>query len=107
MCLYAFLILQVKEYYIHIGVGSDVVCLTVMGNARALDGGTDNSGMFHVFFMYKRQRSGSHKEGSNHRHSGPEEGMIDRKDDKVVWLLVYKMRALVPLCRGERVQRYG
>ena len=51
MCLYAFLILQVKEYYIHIGVGSDVVCLTVMGNARALDGGTDNSGMFHVFFM--------------------------------------------------------
>ena len=28
--------------YIHIGVGSDVVCSTLMGSARASDRGTDN-----------------------------------------------------------------
>ena len=39
-CVYTHAPLRV--YYIHIGVGSDVVCSTVMGNARALDGGTDN-----------------------------------------------------------------
>ena len=31
-------------YYIHIGVGSDVVCSTTIGNARASIRGMDNSG---------------------------------------------------------------
>ena len=30
-------------YYIHIGVGSDVVCSTLIGNARASIRGMDNS----------------------------------------------------------------
>ena len=35
---------------IHIGVGSDVVCSSGLGNARALVRGTDNR-RFHAFFM--------------------------------------------------------
>ena len=53
MCLYASLyrkwtlsvyhINKGKGSYIHIGVGSDVVCSTSIGNARASTRGTDNS----------------------------------------------------------------
>ena len=35
---------------IHIGVGSDVVCSTLMGSARASMRGTDNR-RFHAFFV--------------------------------------------------------
>lgn len=35
---------------IHIGVGSDVVCSTIIGNARASEGGIDNR-RFHAFFV--------------------------------------------------------
>lgn len=35
---------------IHIGVGSDVVCSTIIGNARASEGGIDNR-RFHALFM--------------------------------------------------------
>ena len=38
------------EMIIHIGVGSDVVCSSGLGNARALVRGTDNR-RFHAFFM--------------------------------------------------------
>ncbi len=38
------------EMIIHIGVGSDVVCSTIIGNARASEGGIDNR-RFHAFFM--------------------------------------------------------
>ena len=41
-------------YYIHIGVGSDVVCSILIGNARASICGTD-SGTTHAFFMPQRQ----------------------------------------------------
>ena len=34
----------VQGYYIHIGVGSDVVCSSTIGNARASIRGMDNSG---------------------------------------------------------------
>ena len=37
-------------YIVHIGVGSNVVCSTGLGNARASVGGTD-SRMIHAFFM--------------------------------------------------------
>ena len=51
MCLYASpfsqtalgLLSVLKGGYIHIGVGSDVVCSTAIGNARASIRGTDNS----------------------------------------------------------------
>ena len=50
MCLYAspfpkmgILCSSVEGYYIHIGVGSDVVCSTLIGNARASVRGIDNS----------------------------------------------------------------
>ena len=32
---------MVLGYYIHIGVGSDVVCSTTIGNARASESGID------------------------------------------------------------------
>ena len=38
------------EMIIHIGVGSDVVCSTIIGNARASEGGIDNR-RFHALFM--------------------------------------------------------
>ena len=38
------------EAVIHIGVGSDVVCSTTIGCARASMRGTDNR-RFHAFFM--------------------------------------------------------
>ena len=51
MCLYASpfsqtalgLLSVLKGGYIHIGVGSDVVCFILIGNARASIRGTDNS----------------------------------------------------------------
>ncbi len=39
---------RARLVYIHIGVGSDVVCSTTMGNARASNRGTDNK-TTHVF----------------------------------------------------------
>ena len=42
--------------YIHIGVGSDVVCSTAIGNARASIRGTDNRTIprfFYVMLKYK------------------------------------------------------
>ena len=48
----AYAILNVVESLmvaiIHIGVGSDVVCSSGLGNARALGSGTDNR-RFHAF----------------------------------------------------------
>ena len=37
--------------YIHIGVGSDVVCSTAIGNARASIRGTDNRTISRFFFV--------------------------------------------------------
>ena len=39
---------------IHIGVGSDVVCSTELGNARASIGGTDNRTISRFFYVYNR-----------------------------------------------------
>ena len=49
-----------RDYCIHIGVGSDVVCSILIGNARASVRGTDNR-RFHAFFMSFCQISGRHK----------------------------------------------
>ena len=38
------------SFFIHIGVGSDVVCSSGLGNARALTRGTDNR-TTHAFFV--------------------------------------------------------
>ena len=40
-----------RSIMIHIGVGSDVVCSTTMGNARASESGTDNR-TIPRFFMF-------------------------------------------------------
>ena len=37
---------------IHIGVGSDVVCSTIIGNARASEGGIDNRRFHALFYVY-------------------------------------------------------
>ena len=62
MCLYAspleimdtyvLVLSPEKGYYIHIGVGSDVVCSISMGNARASIRGIDNR-TIPRFFMYR------------------------------------------------------
>lgn len=49
MCLYTS---PSGEYYIHIGVGSSVVCSTISGNAKASVRGTDDR-RFHAFFVPK------------------------------------------------------
>ena len=36
---------------IHIGVGSDVVCSTIIGNARASGSGTDNRTISRSFYV--------------------------------------------------------
>ena len=40
------------ELIIHIGVGSDVVCSTIIGNARASVCGTDNRRFHALFYVY-------------------------------------------------------
>ena len=58
MCIYASplddrvycALLILRDNYIHIGVGSDVVCSILMGNARASVRGTDSE-TTHAFFM--------------------------------------------------------
>ena len=45
---------RARLVYIHIGVGSDVVCSTTMGNARASIRGTDNK-TTHVFVIPGRK----------------------------------------------------
>ena len=42
-----------RNYYIHIGVGSDVVCSTFIGNTRASVRGTDNSDGSTLFYVLK------------------------------------------------------
>ena len=54
LCHYGTLIVffhKALGYYIHIGVGSDVVCSTLIGNARASIRGMDNSDDSTLFFV--------------------------------------------------------
>lgn len=57
MCLYTS---PSGEYYIHIGVGSSVVCSTISGNAKASVRGTDDR-QFHAFFMHYLALDGAAK----------------------------------------------
>ena len=50
-----------RDYYIHIGVGSNVVCSTEIGNARASTRGTDNSDDSTLFYVQSPQIEASIK----------------------------------------------